>query len=45
MVKVVYNPRLEPLIPSAALERARKVEHDLATGQLVLAPTTLPSAK
>jgi basic membrane lipoprotein Med (substrate-binding protein (PBP1-ABC) superfamily) len=39
MVSVVFNPKLESRIPTAALERARKVEHDLATGQLVLAPT------
>ncbi|MGA6974421.1 MAG: hypothetical protein WBY93_22535, partial [Candidatus Binatus sp.] len=44
MVKVVYNPRLESQIPADALARARKVERDLDTGQLVLAPTTLPSA-
>jgi basic membrane lipoprotein Med (substrate-binding protein (PBP1-ABC) superfamily) len=43
MVGLVYNPKLESAIPPAALERARKVEHDLATGQLVLAPTTLPA--
>ncbi len=38
MVSVVFNPKLESRIPAAALERARKVEHDLATGQLVLPP-------
>ncbi len=42
MVNVVYNPKLELRIPAAALERARKAEHDLATGQLVLPPTVLP---
>jgi basic membrane protein A len=36
MVSVVFNPKLESRISAAALERARKVEHDLATGQLVL---------
>lgn len=41
MVSLVYNPKLESQIPPAALQRARKVEHDLATGQLVLPPTTL----
>jgi hypothetical protein len=41
MVNLVYNPKLESQIPPAALQRARKVEHDLATGQLVLPPTTL----
>ena len=35
MVNVVFNPKLESRIPAAALERARKVEHDLATGQPV----------
>ena len=47
MVSVVFNPRLESRIPGAALERARKVEHDLATGQLVLPPTLTraPAAK
>ena len=39
MVSVVFNPKLESQIPASALERARKVEHDLATGQLALAPT------
>jgi len=39
MVSVVFNPKLEPRIPPAALEHARKVEHDLATGQIVLSPT------
>jgi hypothetical protein len=39
MVSVVFNPKLESRIPAAALEHARKVEHDLATGQLVLPPT------
>jgi basic membrane protein A and related proteins len=41
MVSVVFNPKLEPRIPAAALERARKVEHDLATGKLILPPTVL----
>jgi basic membrane protein A and related proteins len=47
MVSVVFNSRLESRIPAAALDRARKVEHDLDTGQLVLAPiaTTPPPAK
>jgi hypothetical protein len=40
MVSLVYNPRLESQIPPAALQRARKVEHDLATGQLVLPGAT-----
>ncbi len=39
MVSVVFNPKLESRIPAAALERARKVEQDLATGKLVLPPT------
>jgi basic membrane protein A len=39
MVSVVFNPKLESRIPAAALDHARKVEHDLATGQLVLPPT------
>ena len=43
MVKVVYNPKLESQIPADALARARKVENELDTGQLVLAPTTLPA--
>jgi basic membrane protein A and related proteins len=43
MVSLVYNPRLESRIPPAALEKARKIEHDLATGQLVLPPITVPS--
>jgi len=43
MVSVVFNPKLEPKIPPAALERARKVEHDLATGALVLPPDVLPT--
>ena len=42
MVSMVFNPRLEPRIPAAALEHARKVEHELATGQLVLAPSPKP---
>ena len=42
MVSVVFNPRLEPRIPAAALEYAREVEHELATGQLVLAPSPKP---
>jgi basic membrane protein A len=33
MVNVVFNPKLESRIPAAAIDRARKVEHDLATGQ------------
>ncbi len=45
MVSVVYNPKLVSQIPPAALERAKKVEHDLATGQLVLPPSSLPPAK
>lgn len=47
MVSVVFNPRLKARIPADALERARKIEHELATGQLVL-PLTLthpPAAK
>jgi hypothetical protein len=42
MVSVVFNPKLESRLPPAAFERARKVEHDLATGQLVLSPTLTP---
>ncbi len=42
MVSVAFNPKLEPRIPAAALQRARKVEHELATGQLVLPPTLNP---
>ena len=42
MVRVVFNPKLESRIPAAALQRARKVEHELATGQLVLPPTLTP---
>jgi hypothetical protein len=41
MVSVVFNPKLEPLIPKSALDQARKIEHDLATGQLVPAPNNL----
>ena len=41
MVSLVYNPKLESQIPPAALQPARKVEHHLATGQLVLPPITL----
>ena len=41
MVSVVFNPKLESRIPASALERAHKVEHDLATGQLVLSPTSI----
>ena len=41
MVSLVYNPKLEAQIPPAALQPARKVEHRLATGQLVLSPTNL----
>jgi basic membrane protein A len=44
MVSVVFNPRLESRVPPAALDRARKVEHDLATGQLVLPPTLSEAA-
>jgi basic membrane protein A and related proteins len=44
MVSVVFNSKLESQIPPPALERARKVEHDLATGQLSLSPTALPPA-
>jgi basic membrane protein A len=44
MVSLVYNPKLESRIPLAALERARNIEHQLATGQLVLPPTTLSSS-
>ena len=44
MVSVVFNPRLESRVPAAALDRARKVEHDLATGQLVLPPTLSEAA-
>jgi basic membrane lipoprotein Med (substrate-binding protein (PBP1-ABC) superfamily) len=43
MVTVVFNPKLESLIPAPALARALKVEHDLATGQLVLPPDVLPA--
>jgi basic membrane protein A and related proteins len=43
MVSVVFNPKLVPQIPAAALERARKVEHDLATGALMLPPDVLPA--
>jgi basic membrane protein A len=43
MVSVVFNPKLESKISAAALERARKVEHDLATGALVLPPDVLPT--
>ena len=43
-VSLVYNPKLVSQIPPAALERARNVEHDLATGRLVLPPTTLSSS-
>jgi basic membrane lipoprotein Med (substrate-binding protein (PBP1-ABC) superfamily) len=39
MVSVVFNPKLESRLPTAAFERARKVEHDLATGQLALSPS------
>ncbi len=39
MVSVVFNPKLESRLPPAAFERARKVEHDLATGQLALSPS------
>jgi len=39
MVRVVVNPKLESRIPAAALERTNKVERDLATGALILAPT------
>ena len=42
MVRVVFNPKLESRIPAAALQRARNVEHELATGQLVLPPTLNP---
>jgi basic membrane lipoprotein Med (substrate-binding protein (PBP1-ABC) superfamily) len=38
MVNVVFNPKLESRIPAAALERARKAEQDLASGQQI-APT------
>jgi len=41
MVSVVFNPTLESRIPAAALDRARKVQDDLATGRLVLAPNVL----
>ncbi len=41
MVSVVFNPKLEPRIPQAALERAREVQQNLATGMLVLPPTVL----
>jgi basic membrane protein A and related proteins len=44
MVSVVYNPKLESQIPAAALARAKKAEHDLATGLLVLPPSQLPPA-
>jgi basic membrane protein A and related proteins len=44
MVSVVYNPRLKSQIPAAALERARKIGHDLATGRLILAPTQRPAS-
>lgn len=43
MVSVVFNPKLEAKIPPGALERAGKVEHDLATGALVLPPDVLPT--
>ncbi|MGD0673421.1 MAG: BMP family protein [Candidatus Binatus sp.] len=42
MVRVVFNPRLESRIPAAALQRARKVEQELAAGRLVLPPTLNP---
>ena len=32
MVNVVFNPKLESHVPAAAIERARKAEHDLAAG-------------
>ena len=35
MVNVVYNPKLESRIPPSAIERARKAEHDFATGQQI----------
>ena len=41
MVSVVFNPKLESRIPKSALDRALKVEHDLATGQMVLPPTSI----
>jgi basic membrane protein A and related proteins len=41
MVSVVFNPKLVPRIPQAALERAREVQQNLATGMLVLPPTVL----
>ncbi|HEY9158203.1 BMP family protein [Candidatus Binatus sp.] len=41
MVRVVFNPKLESRISAAALKRARQVEHELATGQLVLPPTLM----
>jgi basic membrane protein A and related proteins len=41
MVSVVFNPKLESRIPKSALDRALKVEHDLATGKLVLPPTSI----
>jgi len=43
MVTVVFNPKLESKIPASALQRALKVEHDLATGRLVLPPDVLPA--
>src|SRR5271168_5090085 len=43
MVSVVFNPKLESRIPAPALDRALKVEHDLATGKLVLPPDVLPA--
>src|SRR5216683_5950668 len=35
MVSVVFNPKLESHIPPSVIERARKVEHDFATGQQI----------
>ena len=43
MVGLVYNPKLEALIPPAALARARQAEQDLASGKLVLPSTNLPA--
>lgn len=39
MVSVVFNPKLEAQVPASALERTRKTEQELATGQLVIPAT------
>jgi basic membrane protein A and related proteins len=43
MVNVVFNPRLVSRIPADALDRAKKVEHDLMSGAMVLPATLAPS--